>query len=65
MLAHVEQVRHVHPHPLGVSWEVIVLLVAVLAIAGVVTAWLSMSKAASRRTRLLRSADHVEGHDDG
>ena len=66
MLAHVEQVRHVHPHPSGASWEVIVLLVAVLAVAGVVAAWLSASRTGGRRVRLGRlPAGRGKGRDHG
>jgi hypothetical protein len=36
MLAHLEEVRHVHPHPAGMPWEAVVLGVVVLLVVAVV-----------------------------
>jgi hypothetical protein len=39
MLAHVEEVRHVHPHPAWMTWEALVVgALALLAVAVVVGA---------------------------
>jgi hypothetical protein len=32
MLAHVEQVQHVHPHPAGAPWEAIIVGVVLVAL---------------------------------
>lgn len=39
MLAHVEEIRHVHPHPVWMSWEVLLVgAIALLVVAVVVGA---------------------------
>lgn len=56
MLAHVEQVRHVHPHPAGVPWEaVLVAALAVVVVAMALTMGLVRRRSAGRDDRAGRS----------
>ena len=41
MLAHAEEVRHIHPHAAGAPWELLALI-AVLAVAGALVVARSM-----------------------
>lgn len=54
MLAHVEEIRHVHPHPVWMSWEALLVgAIALLLVAAVVGAW------------AWQAARHGEAVDDG
>ena len=50
MLAHMEEIRHVHPHPAEMPWEVLVFGALVLLVVAAVVGAVVRRTAASRLT---------------